>query len=674
MHNRRLSPILALFFALLIHTSASVNAAESMTTRAEGATALGSVIVDRSAELARGLTRVGASAELRSSAISQFGKLPVELQSAVLARLQTGAPIKAALVPSAVGTKVPIEIIRSLLYSPSIADIIPAKAGWHEWVQVRGTLFTADCVVKFDKVEQPTTRYLDGLWFKVPSLYSDVGKTFGVSVLDKATKLEGLPVDFPVIAPREYRGVSGWQFPNFSSGDLSWAIFRDYFTQPAVEYAPGKPRQSAWNWYLSTYKGIAHGGDCFGMSVRSVRTRRKDFSGLWASWWPSHTQARVWDYLWVDPQIGDSIREDQGGQLSREVASLIDDRWNHQSHFAAANMIWSAIGSGDSNKQPIVCMWIGNNYGHAVVCYGIAYGQSKYHLSLYDNNKPYTEMGNPADSIAYVGGYGGGWFSYFYGPNWPAANKMIVLLYNEIALSPPHLPAEAGGTTGTTGTGMDCTIAAFDSQNAVQQITDESGHTFFANGQENTNSATRIPDSMRFIPLTGGKLPYDGPAIFIFNRSVGKSLTFDTVGTAPGNARIFSPGSVTALNLRSGQFSLRNIMQQTQELNLNSPNLMQLQSVEMISVQPDRSERVFQMKDFRNLTPGTLKFSLSPTLDSLNASGIPAKFALAIQGQSSAGIRSATMPDVAIPAGRMAAIKVPDFRTLQDSSLQMETR
>ena len=332
-------------------------------------------------------------------------------------------------------------------------------------------------------------------------------------------------------------------------------------------------------------------------------------------------------------------------------------------------MIWQALSTGDSSKQPILCMWDRGHSGHAVVCYNIAWTGSEYRLYLYDNNKPYTELEtNAADSIAHLTGSS---FSYSYGPGGPTANEVLVLLYNEIAVSPPHLPTEAGGTAGT---GMDCTIAAFDSQSAVQQITDESGRTFYVNGQVNTNQATRIPDSMRFVPMTGGRIAADAPAIFIFNHSAGKSLTFQTAGSTPATARIFSPGSVTSLNLASGQFALRNIMQPTQELHLISPDQMQLQNVELIAVQPDNSERVFQIQNLRNLTPGTLKLSLSATRDSLVASGVPARFGLSIQGQSSAGLRTAAVSEVAIPAGRAAAIRVPDFRNLQDSTLQMETR
>ena len=315
MRDRKSPLILALFLALLVLASASAGAVMSMATPAVGATALDAVVVDRSAELASGLTRVGASAQLRTDAVSQFGRLPADLQAAVLTRLSTGPVISTTTPPRTAASTLSPETARSVLFTPSIAELSPAKAGWNEWVEVRGAPFSADCVVKFGGVEQPTTHYLDGLWFKAPSL--EVGKTVGITVLDKATKLESLPVDFLVISAWGYRGTSGWQFRNFSSGDLSWAMFRDYFTQPAVEYAPGKPRQSAWNWYLSTYRNVAHGGDCFGMSVRSVRTRRKDYSGLWSSWWPGHPQTRVWDYTWVDPQLGDSIREDQAGQLSR---------------------------------------------------------------------------------------------------------------------------------------------------------------------------------------------------------------------------------------------------------------------------------------------------------------------------------------------------------------------
>lgn len=217
-------------------------------------------------------------------------------------------------------------------------------------------------------------------------------------------------------------------------------------------------------------------------------------------------------------------------------------------------------------------------------------------------------------------------------------------------------------------------MVAFDSQSAVQQITDENGHTFFANGQENANQATRIADSMRFIPLTGAKWPADAPAIFIFNHSVGKSLTIDMAGNTPSAVRIFSPNTVTSLHLQQGQFKLRNIMKPEQELNLTNPNQMGMQDVQMIAVQADRSERVFQLQAFRNLGAGALTISLSPTQDTLLATGMPAQFDLAIQGLSNAGTRSAAMANLTTQAGRTTAVTVPDFRNLRNGTPKMELR
>lgn len=624
---------------------------------------------DRSRELPSGLDRLGIKGDARARAIQQFGTLPSDLQNAVLSSATSGSTIPAGAHKPALVAKVDAKIDPTLVKLPFIAEVTPPKAGYGDWVHITGAQLTQTSVVLWDKVEQPTTFYLDSLWFKVKAL--DVGKTHSITVLDKNTKLESAPSDFLVISARWYRGVWGWQFSNFTSNNVSWSIFRDYFTPAAVEYAANKPYASALNWYNATYRTIAQGGDCFGMSVRSIRTQVKDYSGLWHSWWPNHPQNRVWDYTWVDPQIGDSIREDQGGQLSREVAALMNDRWNHQTHKQAVTAIWNSIASGDKTQIPVLAMWVNQGYyGHAVVDYQIGWDGSKYILWLYDNNRPYSELEtNAADSLAYVDGNGN--FSYVYGPGWPAANRMIALQYKEIAVPVPHLPADVAPTTGI---GADTTIAVFESQGAVQQITDERGHTFYAKGQENADASTRIADSMRYIPMGSGKLPPNAPAIYIFNHSAGKSLSFETVGNAPSNVRIFSPGSVTSVKLRGGKFVMQNILRATQELNLVSPDKMQLDNVELISVQPDRSERVFQVKDFKNVATGSLKFSLSATRDSLNATGAPAQFSVAVQSQSVAGARTASIAKVAVGAGRVTSVKVADFKTLQNASLKVETQ
>jgi hypothetical protein len=621
-----------------------------------------SVTGDQMTLLRNGLARIGAAPDLTSQTITQFNSLPPDLQNTIIERVTSGPvtrPIsnisRAALNEAIIAGS-----------SPAITEVWPEKAGWNEWVQIKGDRFTNNCVAQWDGLSVPSTIATGAVWFKVPS--KDVGSNHKISVYDKSTALASLPANFIVISPRTYRSKWGWQFKNFTTSEISYNIFRDYFTPAQVEYAPGKPYSGAQYWYNTTYRWVGMGGDCFGMSVRSIRTRKKDYSGTWSSWLSSNVKPTVYEYPWIDPYRADGIREDQGAQLSREAAYLIDDRWHHQNHSQAVNMVWSALSSGDISKMPILCMWKDGHYGHAAVCYSIGYANNEYKLWLYDNNKPYSEMEkNWEESTATVNGNGNFFYSY-----WPGtvANRMICLLYSEIAIPLPTLPFEVGNTTGM---GSDTTIAVFDNASAVQQITDEAGRTFFAGGAVNTSSS-QIPDAMRFVPMGGGPISPNAPAIFIFNHTTGKSLTFDTQGTAPGFARIFSAGSVTSVSLASGKFILRNMLYPSQELELVAPEKMGLQNVEIISVQPDRSERVFQMNSFKNLVPGSLKFSLSSAQNSIMASGVPAQFALSLQNQSAAGLRTAAMPNVAIQAGRMTSVSVPDFRSLQDSSIRMEQR
>lgn len=626
----------------------------------------------RSSELLNVLNQANLSAEVKNRAVNDFNRLPADAQDIVLANLSPTFATKNGLVSAKTQYKISDRINIKLLTTPSIDWMLPVKASAGNWVTVDGFSFTTDCVVKFDGVEQPTTFYLGMLLFKAPA--SNLGSTHNVTVWNKVRNLESNVVNIKIVAPMGYRGNYGWQFANFGSADFGWNVYRDYFTPAAVEYSNGAHRASAQAWFDGHYKHVGNGGCCYGFSLRSVRTRRQDYSGCYASWWPGHTQSTVWDYPWTDPQIGDSIREDQGGQLCAQSAALINDRWNHQSHLQAATLMWNAIASGDTNRQPIMCMWIGNGYGHAIVAYDMAWDGTQYKIFVYDNNKPYSETEtSDHDSLAHV--YANGSFSYLYGSSWPAANRMLAFSFNELTYATPLLPTEAGGTTGLAS---GCTVVLSDSPNAIQQITDENGHTFFANGQENTNQGSRIPDSMKFVPMGGSltrdRTPDNTPAIFIFNHSAGKSFTFDMAGNAANTVRVFSPKSVTVLNAQRGQFTLRNVMQPTQEISLPTPDQTGLQSIQMISVQPDKSERVFQMQNFQNLTPGALKFSLSPTGDAVQASGIPAKFNLNIQGQSNSGIRNAAMSNVAIQAGRTTAVTVPDFRSLQNSTLRLENR
>jgi hypothetical protein len=305
-------------------------------------------------------------------------------------------------------------------------------------------------------------------------------------------------------------------------------------------------------------------------------------------------------------------------------------------------------------SQPIIGIWEGNKKGHAVVPYKIEADGSLFKISLYDNNKPYKESEtNDGNSIGLV--YSN---TFKYG-TW---NRMVAYTYSEVAPLIPFLPADAGFAQGSLG--ADTSVLVCDAKSGIRQITDENGRTFYAGGVENTNKGSRIPDSMRFIPMGGEELPPDYPAIFVFNKSKGRTLTLDLEQGKPGAVRLFNAGRVTTLVGQSGKVHFSKLLTPEQGLKVVDPGAMKLQEVHLIAIDPDRSENSFRLEGFSGIQKG-LEVMLDPKGVVL-AHGMSGGASLGVQVKrfSKAGVDEGALHKLTIPAGQRGVVK-PDFANLK---------
>jgi hypothetical protein len=610
----------------------------------------------------------------QTTMLTQFQALDPQLQHTLLQAMDeryARANDAVVLRPNRIADLTKLHI---RLLSPQITAFWPEHgAAPNTWVVVMGSRLANGQQVVWDDVAQATNFYgpdvdffPNSLCFKIPA-GTALGSNHTVKV--KYGSRYSNALTYRCVATRSYRGVDGWKFANFSAATIPWALYRNFFGAGAVEYAGGTHRPLAQEWYDDAYKGVGGGGNCYGMSNSSLRIKYSNMTTFHNAWFPAHPQDFCWLYPW-QTETKESVQEDQGGQLSAEMAATINDYWNNQDHKEAWNRVNSLV---VTTNRPVVCFW-GNTdadadyeWGHAVVGYDTEIAGNLRRMRLYDNNEPYAEneAGGPHKSIATVN-----WTTSAFSANsYASASRMICLSYNE-CMRAPHLPTDAGGPgASTTGT-----VVAVVTGGQVQQIEDEAGRRFYLpGGALNTNAATRIPNSMRFIPLTRGEQPYQGPAIFIFNGAANKTLTFTVGGGGMKRLSLFQPGNVFRTDF-AGQGQLRFVRILTPTRALELPNPAALQPSQIRIVQAQANERLFELG---NLNLGNVGAVVTPSDlgDSLTVqAGAQAQFSLRAETFAGGQTTQARFMNISVQGGRRAILQPQNWNSLGTTSLQLNLR
>ncbi len=619
------------------------------------------VSVSPSALLDKALAKRKLSPKYRAKQSKSFKKLPKKAQDTVLSAL---SPIYAKKLNMPILAK-KFKIIDKvqLFLKPTISFFYPYKGSPGKYSLIKGIGCGQNCKVYFNGNACNTVYGMGFLCFQIPA-GTAVGQDYNVYVRNTKSKVNGPTTKYRIVTPMGYRGQWGWKFANWGTPTYGWNLYRSVFGANAVEFANGTHRPAAQTWFNDVWRSVGAGGNCFGMSVRSIRTRRYDWKGLHSNWWPSNKEFKVWEYE-RDPQIVDSVHEDQGQQISAQTWGRIVDRWNNQTHVQALNLIKAGIASGSSAKLPILMGWrldaAGNGVsGHAVVAYKVVENGNIATIYLYDNNAPYRETTNSDENSKCTVNKATGAFA------WGTRTRMVALRFNEVTPAQPLLPTEAGGPAGAGSTVIVCS-----SPRAIKQIVDERGRKFF------TGKKSAIPNSMLFRPLGGKVLPKSFPAIFIFNKSKGKNLK--VLFNSGRNCKIsaFTRGRIFSLNGKGGEVKFSALAKPEASLTIINPDSMRLASAKIIAIQKDKTERSFELTPTKTLQKGSLKLQLSPGNKGIkidNKLKAPAGLKLHIKRFSRRGVLNSRLKTLSVPKGRLGKVEVSNFKTLKTAPLNLKLK
>ncbi|MFP4250043.1 MAG: hypothetical protein ACLFU7_10320 [Armatimonadota bacterium] len=642
--------------------------------------------LELSRQFEQALKRQDVSGERLAGALEKYRELPEDLQVQLLyvadERHAQASWRNENYTITRLKPKVYADLSRLRLFG--LSYFWPDQGAPGAWSFAFGHGFNDNCTVYFDG-SPIESNYLDmdveffpnSMAFKIPTnatrdqMHDVFVRETGAESRDSSTR------EYEIVAPRGYRGYHGWQFSNFGRGPnlIPWNLYSDYFGRLAVEYPNGTHRPAADQWYNDVWGRSGTGGNCFGMSVTSMRVRNSELDHMYYDSYftaPATAQTWVWWYPW-NATTRESVQQQQAAQYVQEVAARINELYNT----TTAQDVFTRTQSLLTNptNRPILCYW-GPNWGHAICPYSTDVAGDARRIMCYDNNNPYAEneSGSVDPDIATVQ-WGANTFSRGGG------TKAICLSFDEATPPDPHLPGAA-----IDGMAADTVTIAFAPGSRVNQITDENGRQALnADGSPNENPATRIPNSMVFREMVQAprlQLPRvqrlqvaaagDQGMLFIIGDSGGKTLTLDVPETAQTRITYFEPGEVFALNTRGvGQVQFESL------LNTPRARLQQLGAEASADVRFINSrangDRLFELGDFENLSGPEVRLIPAPDGSSLDVIG-PAnlRFNLNISGPVGQGAQQARFANVALQQGAAARLAPDNWNAIGATSLRLQ--
>ncbi len=630
----------------------------------------------------------GVTEQKTADAAALFKALPTDLQATIIvtldedhARIARGETLAIArMKPEIIN-----QIAKARLFF--ISTIWPQEGSVGGWSYAFGRGFGENCVVHLNGAPIES-HYLgmgieffpNSMAFKIPQ-NTTRGQEHQIHVRDTQTGKDTSVCSYMVVAPRGYRGHHGWQFSNFSRASIDWKLYAHYFGASNVEYADGTHRPAAQAWYNSAYTLAGSGGNCYGMSVSSLRLKNRQFDHMFhAGHFQNAPTAQTfgWWYEW-DATTRETVQQQQGAWYTQEVLDVYVNLRNNQTPRQVFTRAEALV--GHATNRPVLVYWA-PNWGHAVCPYATEVDGNTRRIICYDNNNPYqrNETGAIDPDVATV--------------NWSAntfsrgtATTAQLFSYEECTPPNPHLPgAEYGGP------GQDTVVAVFNNSTSVQQITDENGRVFFnPDGSFNENPETRIPLSAYLPPLVqrpqprvlqrgpvgrlelgGLQPPANAPHIFVFGNAVGKSLTFNAAGQGGRQVDLFSNGRVFTLQFTgAGEIQFENLLQ------LPTMRLHNAQALAPTQAQFIRSttagDRAFVLTNLRNLNAQQLQLLPNAQGTELEVTGPPTlQFNLNLLGPVGQGMQQASFADLALQAGAKANLTPLNWGALQTSGLRLQ--
>jgi len=640
--------------------------------------AAASADTNAAAQLKAYLQARGVSPAEQNQRLAAFKKLPPGVQDLAGAccarRIKPPASQGPTPVQGARGrTGITPPKIKIDLLSLAITELIPASAGPGDYVAVWGFAFATGAVVQIDGAPQPTyeiagdaTSLESALIFAVPSSLVR-GKKCSVTV--KSEDKVSAAKEFAVVAPRAYRGTYGWSFANKGSPSIPWTVFRNYFGKSAVEFDDGTHRPAAQQWYDANYSKVGDDGNCYGMSLLSLKVARQKTQGLLhAAWWQEHALPEVWDYTsnQTDDPVWQSIQEMQGSQLAEPQHTAL---WTLISNDGKPT--WTAADQCDPWNNGALMGMVGGWGGHATIAYDTGGdAENPRRILHYDNNFPYLadEADGPHKSVATVN-WSTGVFTY------SSYYRSGIFSYDTLCPAAITLPWETTGSGGGSAGSVNSSYLIVPKTATVSQITDEAGHMFYANGKPN-EGANRIPGAVYTVPMTGGRGSNNYPHTWLFINSTGKSLTVELAGNQGGEATFIQKGVLTTIRSRAAglRFTAAGVNTPGQRLTVANSGATRVESVRVIAI-PDRAqERTFEIQGIPQDLDKELEVALAANRSELqltNRSTRPA--ALQVTLRSDAANSHTATPRMAVNlTAAQAGVLKPNWRNLATQQLQLD--
>jgi len=658
-------------------------------TLTHASTRLALTPVMRSDEFSRLIAEQGLSGAEKQHAIDEFRALPPDLQESILAAYD---PALAELVWKP-GLHLSLDhgALAGALALPELHlhHIWPDETSIGEWGYAFGSNFNANCKVRLGNLwaESHYISWDDDLVggsiaFKAYDGLSR-GQDSPVYVRNTVTGQESETLQHKIVAPRNYRGVWGWNFPNFSDPLIEWHLFRTYFGADRTEYPDGTHRISAQLWYDTGYSSAGAGGNCFGMSVSSLRLRFKRHDRMHYQWLfddPNLRLDRVWDYGWTS-FTKEVVQQQQGSWYCSEIlgAHAIQD-WQQD----ARDAFNRAKGLVHGTNPPVLVMW-GSNWGHAVVGYDVEIDGDAHDLVFYDNNNPYREN-EPPPAHPNSGRVAWGANSFSAG----GANRVVCLTFDECTPATPTFPAVWPGDLPGDAPGANLIAVALGEGTQLRQITDENGRTFLnPDGSVNRDRNTRIPVASPIWPLVQRRQVDDTPLppgtppaiptaqtppMIVFAQRTGRTLTLDLAGAGEKRCTLFQPGQVFDLRATGqGTLTIEGLVSGSPpQVRFDDVTALRPTSAMVIRSEPS-FDRVFDVQNLRGLTTGALRLVPGPASLQILAPG-GAQFDLQIQGLVGRAPQQIQFANIAVEAGATATLTPANWGALQHSDLQLQMR
>ncbi len=622
----------------------------------------------------------------KAEVLGAFAKLPASMQQAIVASRDGEVARRLGVASMAFSrerlTHRPVEI-----RLPHISDVWPASGDGSPgvWMLVYAIGVNPNCQVWFNGSAR-TTYYMpwgedwgECVGCEIPAV--PIARDYDLYLKDTAADRAGSHLSYRVVAPRHWRGLHGWRFANFSETTIPWDVFRHYFGANEVEDGAGHHLPAAQAWYDSRYKGVGSGGNCFGMTMRAIRTLFWQPWSLYESWWNANHLARAWDYDFVN-ETRRSVNEDQGAQL--EASVMANKLWllDNQNHNQAWERCRDLIGQLASNNQPALSIY-GSGWGHCVWPYRTEEVGNERRIYIYDNNVPYAEdEASDATMVVRINKTTGNL-------TWGTATRTICRSYRDCTPADPHLPTEA-----TEGEAAMMVTLVLDQPAHVTQITDEAGRTFYVGGRINTDPRARIPMSLLFVPerattrdpvlpLAARRGPQfestedesgapDPPETYLFGRARGKRLNVQADNMRGRSMRAFAPSLVFEVFSSTGDradLTLNKLLTNQASLLAN-----QLQGGEIRTIMRTgpRSQRVIGVK----LLDAARGMLVAPRADRSgvtveNRSGAPMRYELEIQSFAAGKLIGVKLPTQTLAAHTGAVLAPSDWSQLRMVRMQL---